>query len=345
MSRGLPKDVSDLLRKARASCLLAVETYNRPSAAFRTYGYIVLMQIAWTSLFHAILKRKGFKPYQRKKNSNRFIKIDGEPKWWNLEECMIAYWKGEQTPVISNLKFFLKLRNKIEHRDVPEIDPYVYGECQAMLFNFEELLQKEFGDNWMICESLTIPLQFSRVRMCQANEALRYVLKPLPQDIDQFINGFRSALSDDLRDDLAYSYKIFLIPNVKNNYSKDAMAVEFIPYDPKDQGQYSRMVTLIKERQVFVSNLGKLKPGQVVAAVKSRLSPSMRFNMSTHTSCWKYFDVRPRWRSQHPEKCNQEFCIYDEAHRDYVYTPRWVDFLVEKLADDNTYSQILSQGA
>jgi hypothetical protein len=325
--------------------MLAVETYNRPSASFRTYGYVVLMQIAWTSLLHAILKRKGVKPFQRRKDSNRYIKIDGEPKWWDLEECMNAYWQGKQTPVTSNLRFFMKLRNKIEHRDLPEIDPYVYGECQAMLFNFEELLQREFGDKWLICESLTIPLQFSRVRMCQADEALRYLLKPLPQDIDQFINGFRDALSDDLRDDLAYSYKIFLIPNVKNNYSKDALAVEFIPYDSENQGQYSRLVTMIRERQVSVSNLGKLKPGQVVTAVKARIQPSQRFNMNIHTFCWKYFDARPRNRSQHPEKCKQEFCIYDEVHRDYVYTPHWVDFLIEKLSDDETYRRILKQGS
>ena len=52
--KGLPYEVKSLLIKARESALLAVETYNRPSAHFRSGAYVVLMIIAWTSLFHAL---------------------------------------------------------------------------------------------------------------------------------------------------------------------------------------------------------------------------------------------------------------------------------------------------
>ena len=44
--RGLPYDVKALVEKARESALLAVETYNRPAANFRSSAYIVLMVIA-----------------------------------------------------------------------------------------------------------------------------------------------------------------------------------------------------------------------------------------------------------------------------------------------------------
>lgn len=52
--RGLPYNVKNCLNKARESALLAVETYNKPATSFKSGGYIVLMCIAWTSLFHAI---------------------------------------------------------------------------------------------------------------------------------------------------------------------------------------------------------------------------------------------------------------------------------------------------
>lgn len=54
MPRGLPKAVKKCLEKSRDSALLAVETYNKPAVKFKSGGYIVLMVISWTSLFHAV---------------------------------------------------------------------------------------------------------------------------------------------------------------------------------------------------------------------------------------------------------------------------------------------------
>jgi uncharacterized protein DUF3644 len=51
--RGLPRQVKAALEKARDSALLAVEVYNKPAVKFKSGGYITLMVIAWTSLFHA----------------------------------------------------------------------------------------------------------------------------------------------------------------------------------------------------------------------------------------------------------------------------------------------------
>ena len=74
MSRGLPYNVKQCLEKSRDSALLAIETYNKPAVKFRSGGYIVLMVISWTSLFHAIFFRNKIKPYYRVKDSNRFEK-------------------------------------------------------------------------------------------------------------------------------------------------------------------------------------------------------------------------------------------------------------------------------
>jgi len=46
--------VKQLIEKSKDSTLLAVEIYNKPRTAFRSSGFIVLMHIAWTSLFHYI---------------------------------------------------------------------------------------------------------------------------------------------------------------------------------------------------------------------------------------------------------------------------------------------------
>ena len=41
------------LETSKDAALLAVEVYNKPRTNFRSQGYITLMVIAWTRLFHA----------------------------------------------------------------------------------------------------------------------------------------------------------------------------------------------------------------------------------------------------------------------------------------------------
>ncbi|MFQ5799931.1 MAG: DUF3644 domain-containing protein [Bacteroidota bacterium] len=134
--KGLPYEVKALLQKARDSAILAVETYNRPTAAFRSGAYVVLMIIAWTSLFQAIFLRRNTKPYYRKPGSRRYQRIDGDFKRWEVAECLRQYYQNDNHAVRKNLEFFIALRNKSEHRSLPQLDTEIFGECQAMLMNF-----------------------------------------------------------------------------------------------------------------------------------------------------------------------------------------------------------------
>ena len=74
MQMRLSKHVKICLQKAVDSALLAVETYNKPAIKFKSGGFIVLMSIAWTSLFHAIFLKNGIKPYYRDKVSGKIKK-------------------------------------------------------------------------------------------------------------------------------------------------------------------------------------------------------------------------------------------------------------------------------
>src|SRR5580658_6787447 len=112
----LKKEVATHLEKARDSALLAVETYNRPRTSFRSGGYIVMMCIAWTALFHAIFFNRKRKPFYRKRiNRRHFEMVDGDKKAWELSQCLTEFWGAEHPAVRTNLEFFVKLRNKIEH--------------------------------------------------------------------------------------------------------------------------------------------------------------------------------------------------------------------------------------
>ena len=181
MSRRLPRKVKELLNKSRESALLAVEVYNKPNTTFRTGGYIVLMIIAWTALFHAIFERRKIKYFYKEKNKRRYKKVDGEKKAWELKECLREYYKDKNPPERKNLEFFIKLRNKIEHRFLPQLDVDIFGECQAMLINYENLLTAEFGDKYALKENLVFTLQFSSYFL-QETMQFQMITFPLPQN-------------------------------------------------------------------------------------------------------------------------------------------------------------------
>ena len=108
MSKGLPRIVKQSIEKSRDSALLAVETYNKPAVKFKSGGYIVLMTIAWTSLFHAIFFREKIKPFYRKQGKKTFEKKDGDYCYWELKTCVKEYFKNDtNNPIRKNIEFFM----------------------------------------------------------------------------------------------------------------------------------------------------------------------------------------------------------------------------------------------
>lgn len=145
MPKGLPQNVKENTEKCRSAAIAAVEAYNRPGQRFRTAQFLVMVVIAWTGLFHAIFYRKGRRPWYRQKGSTsakgvRYVKIDGDPKHWDLTECVRQHSGDQSPPERKNLEFLIGLRNKVEHRHLPQLDASLYGECQASLINLEQLL-------------------------------------------------------------------------------------------------------------------------------------------------------------------------------------------------------------
>lgn len=197
MSKGLPKIVKDNLEKARSSALAAVDAYNRPGPRFRTAQYLVLIIIAWTAVFHAIFYKKGKRPWYRKPSTGtgvRYIKVDGEPKHWDLGECVKQYFSDKPPPERKNLEFIIGLRNKVEHRHLPELDPALYGECQAALSNLEEMLVSEFGQKWAIAEQLAIALQFSRIVPEEKLKATKTLVSSEARSVKEYVEKFRGGL-------------------------------------------------------------------------------------------------------------------------------------------------------
>jgi hypothetical protein len=332
------------LEKARAAALAAVEAYNKPGSHFRTAHYIVLIAIAWTALFHAVFFKNGRRPWYRKRTAGkgvRYVYVDGEPKHWELSECLKEYWGDKNPAERANLQFLVGLRHRIEHRHLPELDATLYGECQSSLTNFDEMLSREFGGRHSLNESLAFSLQFSKSVPVQKAAALRRHVASVGKGVLEFIDGFRNGLSDEVVNDPRYSFRVYLVPKITARPTSADIAVEFVTYDPnvpQDAEGLRRVTALIKERQVPVANLGLLKATQVVEQVKTRLGA--RFNLAHHTRAWRHYDVRPRKGADKPEKTKSRYCVYDSVHNDYVYTHEWVELLSKDMADPAKYQAL-----
>jgi len=349
--RGHTRAVRECLQKARDSALLAVEVYNKPAVSFKSSAYIALMVIAWTALFHAVFFKRKSKPYYRKP-SGRFVRVDGEPKHWKLDECLRQYYESDTgNAVRKNLEFFIPLRNKIEHRNLPELDPSIFGECQAMLLNFDDCMEQEFGAKWCIRQCLSFALQ-----MYPASENLAQAVgrNRAARAAAEFVRQYRSALDPGVYASGKYAFKAFLI-QVANHPSQDALAIQFMNYDKlteQQKAEVDRLVVAVKYKHLPIANADTMRASEVCKRVQEAFdNPKVmrgskqidKYNSGWHTMCWRHFRIRPASRSGDPEQTEIQYCIYDRRHNDYGYTDAWVNLLIEKFKDDKLYEELYAR--
>ncbi len=325
------------------SALTAVETYNRPRTLFRIENYIVLMIIAWTKLFHAFFQSEIGERYFYKEKNGRYKKIDGEKKAWELTECIREYQKLRKSysnlseATVANLNFFIGLRNKIEHRywDGSSLDILLFGECQALLFNYETLMVTLFGDDYSINTCLAYALQFSHLRAQEQIKAQRDLLSKDMQDIKKYIDKYKTDLPQEIFDSQEYSIKLLQIPKISNANRHD-LSVEFVNWNTlndEDRENYNRISTIIKDKVIVqrVSNASLMRPCDVINAVKQQSGVNLSYN--DHTLLWKCFKVRPQTNSGAKFDTIPRYCIYDEPHNDYLYSEDWVSIIVQLLRE------------
>lgn len=329
-----------ILENSRGSALAAVEAYNKPNGKFRLENYIILMSIAWTKLFHAYFQNTIGEKYFYKEKNGRYKLIDGEKKAWELKECIRNYEKNANThnlgnAVIANLLFFIGLRNKIEHRywDSSGIDILLFGECQSLLYNYENLIVELFGTDYSINTCLAYALQFSHIRAKEQTISQKMLLSKDMQDIKRYIEKYKTDLPQEIYDSQEYSIKLLQIPKISNTQRSD-LAIEFVNWntlDESDRENYKKITTIIKDKLVIqgVSNAKLLKPGTVLDLIKK--NTGIEINMNQHTSLWKAFGVRPGNNSKVKFETKEKYCLYDEAHNDYLYTMEWVNFISDLL--------------
>ena len=329
----------DLLEDSINNALLAIEIYNKPRLENRIKSYIVHMNIAWTKAFHAYFHKTIGQKYFYKDSNGKYLRIDGEKKTWELKTCMDKYKKLNKS-VYANNMFFIKLRNKIEHSylNCTDLEIKIFGECQSLLYNYENFIIENFGKEYAINVSLPFSLQFSELRNEKYYRSSKMLLSKEMLKINDFIDKFRDNLSNDIYVMQEYSIKLVQIPIVSNT-SKSDLAIQFLNWDKlsdEEKQEVERLTALIKTKTVIktISNADKMLPGTINIKVRAKYP---KFNMNLHSYLTYIFSIRPSKKlesTKDPFDTNTKYCYYDQTHKDYQYTNEWLEFILKIFEEE-----------
>lgn len=318
---------------------LAVRLYNDAAEARSFEGFVIHMHMAWLYLLHAEFIRDDvdFRYWDPQLN-RRLLRIDGEPKRWELERSLKERWPSDGDPVRANIALFIRLRNRLEHRHAHADEALMLnlaGHAHALLVNYESELTEQFGANQSLALRLRLPI-FVGTFSPQGEEALRRLRKSLPAELRSFVTDYEAGLDDEVIADSRYEFRLRAMVELAPK-DPDAIAMQFTRYDDmtEEERQFAeelgrRGQVIIRDRKQSVSGLGRLMPTPAAAAVEAGL-PYV-FNLSHFTEAWKRKKIRPPNGDPNPSRTNSDFCEYDEPTKSYRYTTAYVKHLISKCS-------------
>lgn len=327
------------MQGSRREALLAVDLYNRVASERSLEAFVMHMHVGWLYMLHAKFEREGV-DYRYRHPNRRFVRVDGEVKTWELARCVREAFSDETNSVRCNLEFFIKIRNKIEHRYEALLATVLAGKTQAHVLNYEEKLTEWFGGKESLGESLRFPVFMSSLTP-DAVKALKETHRKLPKRITDFIREHDAALPSSVQEDWRYDFRVLLLPQTGPKTEADAV-MRFVREDEMtDEQRQARDVvqTIVRNRPIAVQNKGRHKPGKVARMVSEQLG--VKFSTTGHhAAAWRHYSVRPTTGALRPELTDDRYCVWDEPHSDYLYTDAWVRKLVRDLRDPAAFRRV-----
>jgi hypothetical protein len=332
-----PSRWQKMFEASKEEAVLAVKLFNDPTGQRNLEGFVVHMHLAWLYLLQADwTKQKRDYRIPDPAHKGWFKKVEGEHQTPSLEWFVRETW-GESSPIRGNLEFFIKLRNKIEHRHSgsnESLATVISGQCHALLLNYEESVVSVGGQSESLATTLRFPV-FIGGFTDKGKEALVKMTKALPADLRTFLAEYDNSLHQAVSADPRYCLRLTVVlekGNRKGDLSMQFFNADDLTDDEKRvvEGLASKGYLINHHKKVSVSNLGHMKAKAAVEAVRREIPFS--FNMQHFTDAYKLGNFRPPNDSLSPEKTRTDFVVYDDVHKDYTYTPTYVKHLVKSCS-------------
>jgi hypothetical protein len=340
-----------LLRASQQEALLAVSLFNDPGRGRALEGFIVHMHIAWTYAFQSKWLRAG-KNYHvlLSQRPRRYKRINGERMSQSVE-WFVQQEFPDGSPVGANLEFFIKLRNKIEHRHTGSdeaLRSVVNGECHSSLLNYEEFITGFAGAKNSLANRLHFPVFIGGFTE-QGKRDLLKLTKTLPRDLRRFLAEYDAGLSDKVARDPRYCMRLTVL--LESGNRRGALSLQFVNQRDLSQDQQRAAeeiaanggMVITKTRTQVVTNADKFKPGQVAKHVEDAI-PFLFKPSHEMAHFWRKHGVRPPKKDPNPKNTKAEWCVYDTAHGDYLYTEACIEWLINRCATEEGFREATGLG-
>jgi hypothetical protein len=320
------KFVKETLKSSIESAMLAIEVYNKPLVTFKSESFIVLMCIAWTKALHAYLKKN-------KKSIYTTDHVLGKlPKTLSLRESINKIEILSQA-VKNNLDFFIEIRDQIvhAHQDSSIIDAKIFGQCQALIFNFEHFIENNFSRDSGFPSGFNFALQLSKGFSEDQWNSIRKKLSREAGDVATFIDLYRDNLDGSIRQSQEFSFKAALIPIVSNSGKGSDFKILF-NNSGVSQESLEKFIVLEKQKSIAVINPGKLLPGKALKKIKDKTG--LGINQHHFTAIQFVLSIRETKHDKKDylaSKTNTKYCHYDEPVDKHLYTEDFVDHISNLL--------------
>lgn len=297
------------------------------------------MHLAWLRLLHAYFEKTDVDFWYRETNG-RYKKVNGQKQSWELRKCVSCMFPDNSDPVRCNLEFFIEIRDRIEHRYQHALAQEVGGKSQALVLNYEHQLRDLFGDDEGLAGELRFPIFLSSLTKDAVTATARLATQ-LPSGVRTMIRAFDSSLADEVQGDSRYDFRLLLVPQTGPKTEADA-AISFVRAEdlsPQGVEALKNLYTIVRNKEVPVQNLGSYKPSDVCTQVEQAIE--FKFGTSHHARCWKFFNIRPSAGNPKPSQTDERYCVYDDPHRDYLYSDAWIKKLSKELAKEDRFKEIV----
>lgn len=320
------KFVKEALKSSIESAMLAIEVYNKPLVTFKSESFIVLMCIAWTKALHAYLRKNKQSIYCTDNIQGKLART------LSLRESIL---KIEILPqaVKNNLDFFNEIRDRIvhAHQDSSVIDAKIFGQCQALLFNFEHFIENNFSKESGFPSGFNFALQLSKGFSEEQWNTIKKKLSREASDITTFIDLYKDNLDGSIRQSQEFSFKAALVPIISNSGKGSDFKILF-NNSGVSQESLEHLIVIEKQKSIAVVNPGKLLPGKALKKIKERTG--LNINHHHLTAIQFVLSIRETKHDKkdfNPSKTNSKYCHYDEPVDKHLYTEDFVDYIAELL--------------
>lgn len=340
-----------ILDASKEESVLAVKLFNDPTGDRNLEAFVVHMHLAWLYLLQAEWVKDG-KDYRipHPKHKGRYKRVEGEYQTPSLDWFVGQKWPDDKAERV-NLEFFIKLRNKIEHRHSGSNDSLatvISGECHALLINYEEMLVSVGGQADSLATVLRFPV-FIGGFTDKGKEAIVKLTNALPADLRTFLADYSSSIDDSIAVDPKYRLMLRVVLEAGNRTGD--MSIQFINEKDLDEAARNALeaaaantgYVITKIKSVHVANHDYMKASTMVKKVQKAIP--FTFNMNHFTAAYKIGKFRPTNGDPHPEETRSDFVVYDRAHKDYTYTPAYETYLINKCSNSVGFKKVTGREA